>query len=202
MARPVSKAGKGGGDSLAELNQFISTFENIKKSNAEGSVNVAVSQKVWNTYTRKTKTEIGKAYIKMSSRYEAMTLEAIKFNISNPVWGWPRTTKRYNGQTVSSPRDIVDTGALLRSTKIATRFTQKGFTVEHSNSAPHAGIVHYGGYVRSPNGARTFLPARPWASIVWKRVPPGTTSYTGVRQVNLSVIAAEELKAAIARAST
>lgn len=39
----------------------------------------------------------------------------IKALIKSPVWDWPRETLRRSGLTVRSPRDIVDTGKLLRS---------------------------------------------------------------------------------------
>ena len=40
---------------------------------------------------------------------------AMKVSIRAKIWNWPNVTRRRNGQTVSSPRDIVDTGELLRS---------------------------------------------------------------------------------------
>lgn len=33
----------------------------------------------------------------------------------DPLWNWPHTTRRHNGETVSSPRNIVDTGELRGS---------------------------------------------------------------------------------------
>ena len=36
-------------------------------------------------------------------------------------WPWPRRTRRRNRTTVGSPRDIVDTGALLRSKNFQIR---------------------------------------------------------------------------------
>jgi hypothetical protein len=40
---------------------------------------------------------------------------AFKLSIQSPQWDWPRVTRRRNGTTVGSPRDIVDTGELLAS---------------------------------------------------------------------------------------
>lgn len=201
MARKVSKAGKGGGDALAALNDFVNTFDNIKRENAEGAVTVSVAQKQWNTYSQSMKTEIGKSYVKMSAQIEAQTLGAIRYNLSNSLWGWPRETRRYNGQVVGAPRDIIDSGKLLSKTKITSRFTQKSITIKHYNTAPYAGIVHYGGYVRRLNGARVFMPARPWASVVWDRVPPKSVSYSGVAKVNVRTIILDELRAALTRAT-
>lgn len=33
----------------------------------------------------------------------------------DPVWQWPRQTDRMNGETVDSPRDVVDLGHLMGS---------------------------------------------------------------------------------------
>jgi hypothetical protein len=41
--------------------------------------------------------------------------EAFEFYIEDDRWEWDRTTLRRNGQVVTSPRDAVDTGNLLRS---------------------------------------------------------------------------------------
>lgn len=44
--------------------------------------------------------------------------EAIKDAIKSDRWQWNKTTKRKNGETVSSPRDAVDTRELLNSQSI------------------------------------------------------------------------------------
>lgn len=41
--------------------------------------------------------------------------DKFKDSIQDPIWDWDRTTKRKSGQVVTTPRDIVDTGELLRS---------------------------------------------------------------------------------------
>lgn len=41
--------------------------------------------------------------------------EACDAAFDDPVWGWTGTTRRHNGETVGSPRNIVDTGALRDS---------------------------------------------------------------------------------------
>lgn len=40
---------------------------------------------------------------------------AMKVSIRGKFWNWPNTTRRRNGTTVTSPRDIVDTSDLLNS---------------------------------------------------------------------------------------
>lgn len=68
---------------------------------------------------------------------------------------WPNTTRRKNGEVVGSPRDIIDTGALLQSkqretiSSSITEFTWKDDVAE----GVHDGMV-------TKSGKR--LPARPW----------------------------------------
>jgi hypothetical protein len=80
--------------------------------------------------------------------------------MTNVKWDWPRSTARKNGEKVSSPRDIVDTGTLLNSkrreaisaniTEFIWDDTSQGFDV--------ATAVHDGG--RTKKGGD--IPARPW----------------------------------------
>ncbi len=51
------------------------------------------------------------AFIAMSEGYGALAQEYI----SDRIWDWPRATVRKNGEVVTQPRDIVDTGALRDS---------------------------------------------------------------------------------------
>lgn len=41
--------------------------------------------------------------------------EAFDQSMESEVWSWPRDTYRVNGDVVGSPRDIIDTGALMDS---------------------------------------------------------------------------------------
>lgn len=41
--------------------------------------------------------------------------DAFRLAIESPIWDWPRSTKRSNGETVFTPRDIVDQGTLRDS---------------------------------------------------------------------------------------
>lgn len=51
------------------------------------------------------------AFVAMSEGYGELAQE----NISDRIWNWPRPTVRRNGEIVTQPRDIVDTGALRDS---------------------------------------------------------------------------------------
>ena len=68
---------------------------------------------------------------------------------------WPNTTRRKNGEVVGSPRDIIDTGALLQSKQ---RETISSSITEFIWKDDVAEGVHDGMVAKS--GKR--LPARPW----------------------------------------
>ena len=68
---------------------------------------------------------------------------------------WPNITRRKNGEVVGSPRDIIDTGALLQSKKrdpISSSITEFIWEDDAAESV-HDGMV-------TKSGKR--LPARPW----------------------------------------
>jgi|694.fasta_scaffold15202_6 hypothetical protein len=75
--------------------------------------------------------------------------------MTSEKWDWPNETRRKNGQVVNSPRDIIDTGALLQS----KRREQIGNSVvefiwdDEVAEGVHDGMV-------SKSNKR--LPARPW----------------------------------------
>jgi hypothetical protein len=73
-------------------------------------------------------------------------------------WGWKGpdgVTRRKNGEEVTEPRDIVDTGALLQSKK-RTQVSRN--VVDFEWAAEHAEEVH-DGYTAKNGGV---MPARPW----------------------------------------
>lgn len=74
--------------------------------------------------------------------------------IKSDQWEWAGITRRKNGETVGSPRNIVDTGELLDSLKIL----KSGNSALIYWDAPHAAIVHEG-YV-SDSGY--LYVGRPW----------------------------------------
>lgn len=49
------------------------------------------------------------------TKYGGVLDQQLKEEIKTAQFSWPRQTKRRNGATVSSPRDIVDLGGFLRS---------------------------------------------------------------------------------------
>lgn len=87
--------------------------------------------------------------------------DQLKEEIQTQQFAWPRSTKRRNGQTVSSPRDIVDLGGLLRSQRRdRPSATQLRFTWEpkSSNGFMYAGLI-LTGYTTSKG---TVVPGRNW----------------------------------------
>lgn len=87
--------------------------------------------------------------------------DQLKEEIQTPQFNWPRTTKRRNGQTVSTPRDIVDLGGLLRSQRRdRPNATQLRFTWEPKSrdGFMYAGLV-LTGYTTSKG---TLVPGRNW----------------------------------------
>ena len=86
--------------------------------------------------------------------------------IQTVEWGWPGTTKRKNGNTVSSPRDIIDTGDLMRSQQ-----NQKidNFTWRWTWDVEYSKIVHNGAVLKQGGN----YPARPWTQTALRVVKPG-----------------------------
>lgn len=86
--------------------------------------------------------------------------------IQTVKWGWPRETDRKNGSTVTSPRDIVDMGDLMRSQqnrKINDFHHRWVWDVEYSS------VVHDGATLKG--GGQ--MPARPWTKTAERVVKPG-----------------------------
>jgi hypothetical protein len=75
--------------------------------------------------------------------------------MASEKWDWPNETRRKNGQIVNSPRDIIDTGALLQSKR---REQISNSVVEFIWDDEAAEGVHDG--MVSKSNKR--LPARPW----------------------------------------
>lgn len=102
----------------------------------------------------KLKTAITNAF---DTTVEAQS-EAFDRAITAEVYPWPNTTVRVNGDTVVSPRDLVDTGELLNSKVIARDSSENA--AEFSWEAQHALYVHQG--VTLLSGAE--LPGRDWTT--------------------------------------
>lgn len=84
--------------------------------------------------------------------------------IESPVFDWPNTTRRRNGQVVSTPRDIVDRGDLRDSQQL---------TKSNPRLASFVWGVRYALYVHQ--GWTTVsgqeLPGRDWTTPVAKQAP-------------------------------
>ena len=79
----------------------------------------------------------------------------LKDEIKTAQFSWPRQTKRRNGSTASSPRDIVDTGAFLRSQR---RDRPSATQLRFTWSTPYADLI-LTGYTTSKG---TVVPGRNW----------------------------------------
>ena len=96
--------------------------------------------------------------------------QQLKTEIQTPQFSWPRTTKRRNGQIVSSPRDIVDLRGLLRSQKRdRPSATQLRFTwdARGKDGFAYAPLVLTGYSTRRG----TVVPGRNWIKPALQAVP-------------------------------
>ena len=85
--------------------------------------------------------------------------------IQTVEWGWPGETKRKNGKTVSSPRDIVDTGDLMRSQQ---NRKIDNFTWRWTWDVEYSSVVHNGAVLKRGGN----YPARPWTKTALRVVKP------------------------------
>lgn len=93
---------------------------------------------------------------KIAKDYAAALSAQFQKEIRDAKWDWPGTTQRRNGDTVGSPRDIVDTGAFAASQRYRTRQLKSGVRFDYS------WFVDYAGYIRQGTGAN--YPGRDWIS--------------------------------------
>ena len=85
--------------------------------------------------------------------------------IQSKEWGWPRETKRKNGSTAGTIRDIVDTGDLMRSQKdsrIKDTVHRFIWDIEYSS------VVHNGANLKQGGN----YPGRPWTQTAEREVNP------------------------------
>ena len=96
------------------------------------------------------------------------------------AWRWPRETKRSDGSTVRSPRNLIDIGN-LRGT--ASWEMNGPYSAIFKWSADYATAVHEG-YVTKLRGGRQgpgqLVPARPWTRAVL-----GQENVSGIQVYNL-----------------
>jgi hypothetical protein len=89
------------------------------------------------------------------TKYGTVLDQQLKEEIKTTQFSWPRQTKRRNGQTVGSPRDIVDTGAFLRSQR---RDRPSATQLRFTWSTPYVDLI-LTGYTTSKG---TVVPGRNW----------------------------------------
>lgn len=77
----------------------------------------------------------------------------LRDQFNKAVYSWPQTTERLNGDTVGSPRDIVDTGATRDSQKM---LWENRFTVRWEWDSP-AAIIYEGRIDTDKYPARPFI---------------------------------------------
>ena len=83
--------------------------------------------------------------------------------ISEKKWDWPNETIRKNGQTVTTPRDIVDLGNLRASQR---RETISATAVEWTWHVDYSAVVHDGPKLKDGQQYRH----RPWTKDAEKEV--------------------------------
>ena len=96
--------------------------------------------------------------------YRPVLAEQLKTEIRTSQFSWPGRTLRKNGQFVSSPRNIVDTGAFLASQR---DFQTSPFSLAYAWGGP--GGVDYAGYIL--RGKNTLYPPRDWISPALRKQP-------------------------------
>jgi hypothetical protein len=95
--------------------------------------------------------QINESFAEIVDQFTEEQIDQIK----SDKWEWPRETIRHNGQTVGSPRDIIDTGELINSLEvedISNTEVVYHYPVKYAINV-HEGIVLASGVE---------LPARPW----------------------------------------
>lgn len=86
--------------------------------------------------------------------------QVLRAKIESPEWAWPRQTKRRNGSTVGSPRDIVDSGR-LRDSQALVKISNSQYRFEWDPVDPESGYP-YGIIAHEGAEGGTSYPARRW----------------------------------------
>ena len=119
----------------------------------------------------KKKGEFVKAFQKAAFDTEKQISYWLDEAMQESTWQWPRPTARASGEIVNKgARNIVDTGALMRSKKLRTQFTVTTAKISVSYGEPYAALVHWGGYVMNygdPTKGQTYMQPRPWVQSVF-----------------------------------
>lgn len=104
---------------------------------------------------------------KILTDFGAVLDQRLKEEIKTVQYPWPGVTQRRNGETVGSPRDIVDTGAFLRSQR-RRRVNLTTIRFEWGGS----GRVTYAGYIYQGISGNAY-PARDWIKPALDALPIG-----------------------------
>lgn len=102
--------------------------------------------------------------------YGSVLDQQLKAEIQTARYSWPRSTKRRNGSTAGSPRDIVDLGGFLRSQRRdRPSATQLRFTwdAKSSKGFSYAPLI-LTGYTTNKG---TVVPGRNWIKPALKAAP-------------------------------
>lgn len=102
-------------------------------------------------------------------KYQTVLDQQLKEEIQSPQFSWPRETKRRNGATVTSPRDIVDLGGFLRSQRrtFDGRTTITFIWDARSKGFAYAPLI-LTGYTTSKG---TLVPGRNWIKPALRNAP-------------------------------
>jgi len=91
--------------------------------------------------------------------------------IAKEQYTWPVTTRRKNGQVVTSPRDIVDTGRLINSATPPEVSSAGGRSaLRIAWTAPYAYEVLKGGYLVGTTRQNYVAPERDWISRTYRQL--------------------------------
>ena len=99
------------------------------------------------------------------NRIETSLSQALDSAMQSNSWSWPGQTLRRNGSTAGTSRDIIDTGALMRSKRLKVDFKQTKASLSIRYTSPYAAMVHYGGYITPygrPGRGAVSIQGRPW----------------------------------------
>jgi hypothetical protein len=103
------------------------------------------------------------------TNYGIKVTPLLQESIKAEVYEWPTTTRRKNGETVGSPRNIVDTGELLRS-QSAPKVQDNRLTITWG--APYSGEVLRGGFLVGTLRNAYIAPGRDWITPVLRAEEP------------------------------
>lgn len=95
----------------------------------------------------------------------------LREEITTAQFTWPRRTQRRNGLSVTSPRDIYDTGEFLRSQTLATSGRNRltfTWNPQGDNGFPYARLI-FTGYTTNRG---SLVPGRDWMTPALVNLPP------------------------------